>query len=94
MVCWFLQICSEKDTVLLFAVFARVGYGGGGCPEHPLTGGDGGAGSQEYVWVLVPQCWVCNGRLLSLRDFLSDDENDKRNVQSSDDSFEPYPEKK
>uniref|UniRef100_A0A8V5H043 Uncharacterized protein n=1 Tax=Melopsittacus undulatus TaxID=13146 RepID=A0A8V5H043_MELUD len=32
--------------------------------------------------------------LLSLRDFLNDDENEKRNVQSSDDSFEPYPEKK
>lgn len=34
------------------------------------------------------------GQLLSLRDFLSDDESEKRNVQSSDDSFEPYPEKK
>uniref|UniRef100_A0A8B9BCR9 Zinc finger protein 276 n=1 Tax=Anser brachyrhynchus TaxID=132585 RepID=A0A8B9BCR9_9AVES len=31
---------------------------------------------------------------LSEGDFLSDDENEKRNVQSSDDSFEPYPEKK
>ncbi|KFO93361.1 Zinc finger protein 276, partial [Buceros rhinoceros silvestris] len=31
---------------------------------------------------------------LSEGDFLSDDENDKRNMQSSDDSFEPYPEKK
>lgn len=47
-------------------------------------------------------CW-CRGsarghvgkaQLLSLRDFLSDDESEKRNVQSSDDSFEPYPEKK
>ncbi|XP_010210458.1 PREDICTED: zinc finger protein 276-like isoform X1 [Tinamus guttatus] len=27
-------------------------------------------------------------------DFLSEDENEKRNMQSSDDSFEPYPEKK
>lgn len=33
-------------------------------------------------------------RNFSLRDFLSDDESEKRNVQSSDDSFEPYPEKK
>lgn len=47
-------------------------------------------------------CWcrgsarghVGKGQLLSLRDFLSDDESEKRNVQSSDDSFEPYPEKK
>ncbi|NWZ34843.1 ZN276 protein, partial [Brachypodius atriceps] len=31
---------------------------------------------------------------LSEGDFLSDDESEKRNVQSSDDSFEPYPEKK
>ncbi|NWU73013.1 ZN276 protein, partial [Pterocles burchelli] len=31
---------------------------------------------------------------LSEGDFLSDDENEKRNVQSSDDSFEPYPEKR
>ncbi|NXI34070.1 ZN276 protein, partial [Galbula dea] len=31
---------------------------------------------------------------LSEGDFLSEDENEKRNVQSSDDSFEPYPEKK
>ncbi|XP_034644673.1 zinc finger protein 276 [Trachemys scripta elegans] len=31
---------------------------------------------------------------LSEGDFLSEDENDKRTVQSSDDSFEPYPEKK
>uniref|UniRef100_A0A8C9FUC8 Zinc finger protein 276 n=1 Tax=Pavo cristatus TaxID=9049 RepID=A0A8C9FUC8_PAVCR len=31
---------------------------------------------------------------LFLRDFLSDDDMEKRNVQSSDDSFEPYPEKK
>uniref|UniRef100_A0A672TGY4 Zinc finger protein 276 n=1 Tax=Strigops habroptila TaxID=2489341 RepID=A0A672TGY4_STRHB len=40
------------------------------------------------------RCYVGKGHLLSLRDFLSDDENEKRNVQSSDDSFEPYPEKK
>ncbi|XP_038223923.1 zinc finger protein 276 isoform X1 [Dermochelys coriacea] len=31
---------------------------------------------------------------LSEGDFLSEDENDKRTLQSSDDSFEPYPEKK
>ncbi|NXN12014.1 ZN276 protein, partial [Indicator maculatus] len=31
---------------------------------------------------------------LSEGDFLSDDENEKKNVQSSDDSFEPYPDKK
>uniref|UniRef100_A0A8B9S7K1 Zinc finger protein 276 n=1 Tax=Apteryx owenii TaxID=8824 RepID=A0A8B9S7K1_APTOW len=31
---------------------------------------------------------------LSEGDFLSEDENEKRNMQSSDDSFEPYPEKK
>ncbi|XP_027600371.2 zinc finger protein 276 [Pipra filicauda] len=31
---------------------------------------------------------------LSEGDFLSDDESEKRNVQSSDDSFEPYPDKK
>ncbi|XP_067392852.1 zinc finger protein 276 isoform X2 [Emydura macquarii macquarii] len=31
---------------------------------------------------------------LSEGDFLSEEENDKRNMQSSDDSFEPYPEKK
>ncbi|NWY05384.1 ZN276 protein, partial [Nothoprocta ornata] len=31
---------------------------------------------------------------LSEGDFLSEDENEKRNLQSSDDSFEPYPEKK
>ncbi|RMC09369.1 hypothetical protein DUI87_14377 [Hirundo rustica rustica] len=31
---------------------------------------------------------------LSEGDFLSDDESEKRNVQSSDDSFEPYPERK
>uniref|UniRef100_A0A8C8S103 Zinc finger protein 276 n=1 Tax=Pelusios castaneus TaxID=367368 RepID=A0A8C8S103_9SAUR len=31
---------------------------------------------------------------LSEGDFLSEEESDKRNVQSSDDSFEPYPEKK
>uniref|UniRef100_A0A8C9FUV9 Zinc finger protein 276 n=1 Tax=Pavo cristatus TaxID=9049 RepID=A0A8C9FUV9_PAVCR len=31
---------------------------------------------------------------LSEGDFLSDDDMEKRNVQSSDDSFEPYPEKK
>ncbi|XP_052541591.1 zinc finger protein 276 [Tympanuchus pallidicinctus] len=31
---------------------------------------------------------------LSEGDFLSDDEMEKRNMQSSDDSFEPYPEKK
>uniref|UniRef100_A0A8C5U4F5 Zinc finger protein 276 n=1 Tax=Malurus cyaneus samueli TaxID=2593467 RepID=A0A8C5U4F5_9PASS len=37
---------------------------------------------------------IAKGQLLSLRDFLSDDESEKRNVQSSDDSFEPYPEKK
>ncbi|OWK56678.1 Zinc finger protein 276 [Lonchura striata] len=30
---------------------------------------------------------------LSEGDFLSDDESEKRNVQSSDDSFEPYPER-
>ena len=38
---------------------------------------------------------LCQRRAsLPLRDFLSDDESEKRNVQSSDDSFEPYPEKK
>lgn len=48
------------------------------------------------MWLLVHQpCPVSvKGISLSLRDFLSDDENEKRNVQSSDDSFEPYPEKK
>lgn len=47
------------------------------------------AGAEVPGW-----CCVGKGHLLSLRDFLSDDENEKRNVQSSDDSFEPYPEKK
>lgn len=46
-------------------------------------------GAEVPVW-----CCVGKGHLFSLRDFLSDDENEKRNVQSSDDSFEPYPEKK
>lgn len=51
------------------------------------------------MWLLVLARQPCPVSVkgifsLSLRDFLSDDENEKRNVQSSDDSFEPYPEKK
>lgn len=40
------------------------------------------------------QCFA-ESSLIFPRDFLSEDENDKKqNPQSSDESFEPYPEKK
>lgn len=46
--------------------------------------------------------WICHapqgfakGSLFFPRDFLSEDDSDKKqNTQSSDESFEPYPEKK
>lgn len=43
----------------------------------------------------VTRAELAKGSLFCPRDFLSEDDNDKKqNTQSSDESFEPYPEKK
>lgn len=50
---------------------------------------------QEVASDLSPTPGFAKGSLFCPRDFLSEDDSDKKqNTQSSDDSFEPYPEKK
>lgn len=50
---------------------------------------------QEVASDLSPTQSFAKGSLFCPRDFLSEDDNDKKqNTQSSDESFEPYPEKK
>uniref|UniRef100_F7DU18 Zinc finger protein 276 n=1 Tax=Ornithorhynchus anatinus TaxID=9258 RepID=F7DU18_ORNAN len=54
--------------------------------------------AEACIWleagIFHGECFA-KGALLFPRDFLTEDENDeKRNAQSSDESFEPYPEKK
>lgn len=50
---------------------------------------------RKFHWLRHRPQSFAKGSLFSPRDFLSEDENDKKqNTQSSDESFEPYPEKK
>ncbi|XP_068006853.1 zinc finger protein 276 [Melanerpes formicivorus] len=63
-------------------------------PESPLSSAAGQLSGKQLPSATAHERVKDEFSDLSEGDFLSDDENEKRNVQSSDDSFEPYPEKK
>ncbi|XP_064016221.1 zinc finger protein 276 isoform X1 [Pogoniulus pusillus] len=63
-------------------------------PEPPLSSAAGQLSGKQVPSATAHERVKDEFSDLSEGDFLSDDENEKRNVQSSDDSFEPYPEKK
>ncbi|NXF88048.1 ZN276 protein, partial [Eubucco bourcierii] len=63
-------------------------------PESPLSSAAGQLSGKQVPSATAHERVKDEFSDLSEGDFLSDDENEKRNVQSSDDSFEPYPEKK
>lgn len=50
---------------------------------------------RKWHWIRHPPQGFAKGSLFFPRDFLSEDDSDKKqNTQSSDESFEPYPDKK
>ncbi|XP_054245697.1 zinc finger protein 276 [Indicator indicator] len=63
-------------------------------PESPLSSAAGQLSGKQVPSATAHERVKDEFSDLSEGDFLSDDENEKKNVQSSDDSFEPYPEKK
>ncbi|XP_075622175.1 zinc finger protein 276 [Balearica regulorum gibbericeps] len=63
-------------------------------PVSPLSSATGQLSGKQVLSATSDERVKDEFSDLSEGDFLSDDENEKRNVQSSDDSFEPYPEKK
>uniref|UniRef100_A0A672TFX3 Zinc finger protein 276 n=1 Tax=Strigops habroptila TaxID=2489341 RepID=A0A672TFX3_STRHB len=63
-------------------------------PVSPLSSATGQLSGKQVLSTTLDERVKDEFSDLSEGDFLSDDENEKRNVQSSDDSFEPYPEKK
>ncbi|NXW53568.1 ZN276 protein, partial [Eurystomus gularis] len=63
-------------------------------PASPLSSAAGQLSGKQVLSATSDERVKDEFSDLSEGDFLSDDENEKRNVQSSDDSFEPYPEKK
>ncbi|NXW94603.1 ZN276 protein, partial [Alopecoenas beccarii] len=63
-------------------------------PVSPLSGATGQLSGKQVLAATSDERVKDEFSDLSEGDFLSDDENEKRNVASSDDSFEPYPEKK
>ncbi|XP_065496809.1 zinc finger protein 276 [Caloenas nicobarica] len=63
-------------------------------PVSPLSGATGQLSGKQVLAAPSDERVKDEFSDLSEGEFLSDDENEKRNVASSDDSFEPYPEKK
>ncbi|KAK2545621.1 zinc finger protein 276 isoform X1 [Columba livia] len=63
-------------------------------PMSPLSGATGQLSGKQVLAATSDERVKDEFSDLSEGDFLSDDENEKRNMASSDDSFEPYPEKK
>uniref|UniRef100_A0A669QYC6 Zinc finger protein 276 n=1 Tax=Phasianus colchicus TaxID=9054 RepID=A0A669QYC6_PHACC len=63
-------------------------------PVSPLSSATGQLSGKQVLSTTSDERVKDEFSDLSEGDFLSDDEMEKRNVQSSDDSFEPYPEKK
>ncbi|XP_061200117.1 zinc finger protein 276-like isoform X3 [Neopsephotus bourkii] len=62
-------------------------------PASPLSSTTGQLSGKQILSATLDERVKDEFSDLSEGDFLSDDGNEKRNVQSSDDSFEPYPEK-
>ncbi|NXV81291.1 ZN276 protein, partial [Atlantisia rogersi] len=63
-------------------------------PPSPLSSAPGQLSGKQVLSATSDERVKDEFSDLSEGDFMSDDENEKRTVQSSDDSFEPYPEKK
>ncbi|XP_065517008.1 zinc finger protein 276-like isoform X1 [Lathamus discolor] len=63
-------------------------------PVSPLNNATGQLSGKQILSTTLDERVKDEFSDLSEGEFLSDDENEKRNMQSSDDSFEPYPEKK
>ncbi|OPJ78275.1 zinc finger protein 276 [Patagioenas fasciata monilis] len=63
-------------------------------PMSPLSSATGQLSGKQVLAATSDERVKDEFSDLSEGDFLSDDENEKRNMASSDDSFEPYPEKK
>ncbi|KAM4643065.1 zinc finger protein 276-like isoform 7-T7 [Amazona ochrocephala] len=63
-------------------------------PVSPLSNATGQLSGKQILSTTLDERVKDEFSDLSEGDFLSDDENEKRNMQYSDDSFDPYPEKK